>query len=295
MPAAFGYTVAAEDAVRFVRAVLRSPIRNIDTANGYSDGESERRIGAAVAAEGGLPPDVVVMTKVDARDGDYSGRRVRASVEESRRRLGLDTLPLVHLHDPEFHDWGALTARGGAVDALVALRDSGAVGSIGVAGGHTPTMARYLALGVFDVVLVHNRWTLVDRSAGDLIADAAARGVGVVNAAVFGGGLLAGRSGATGAPTYGYRPARPETLTAVMALRALCERWGTDLATAALQHSLADPRIATTVVGASRPERLDQLLDSAAAELPTEFWSEAAALAPAPEAWLDAQQEPPAP
>jgi len=291
MPENFGYEVAEADALALVEHALRSPVRFIDTANGYSGGRSEQRIGAGIAAAGGLPPDVVVATKVDPSGGDYSGDRVRASVEESRARLGADHLPLVHLHDPEFHDFAAMTAPGGAVDALVTLKESGRVGSIGLAGGHAPTMQRYLALGVFDAVLVHNRWTLVDRSAAELIAQADEAGVAVVNAAVYGGGLLA-RPEATDpgapAPMYGYRPASPAVLQAVRDLRALCARHGTDLPTAALQFSLREPRVASTVVGTSRPERLDQALAAAATPLPDDFWDEAAALVPPPHAWLDA-------
>ena len=270
MPENFGYEVAEADAVALVQAALQSPIRTIDTANGYSGGASERRIGAGISAAGGLPEDVVVITKVDPRDGDYSGARVRASVEESRERLGLDHLPLVHLHDPEFHPFEVMTAPGGAVDALVALRDSGVVGSIGLAGGHTPTMARYLSLDVFDVLLVHNRLTLVDHSADELVDEAAARGMGVTNAAVYGGGMLA-RQHDDGNCTYGYRPAHPETLTAVAAMREVCGRYGTDLATAALQHSLRDRRVHTTIVGMSRPERLGQVVRSSATELPDDL------------------------
>ncbi|WP_432571726.1 aldo/keto reductase [Kineococcus sp. SYSU DK005] len=302
MPENFGYEVAEDQAVALVRACLDSPVRTIDTANGYSAGRSEQRIGAGIAAHGGLPGDVVVVTKVDPRGGDYSGRRVRASVEESRRRLGLDRLPLVHLHDPEFHPWEVITAAGGAVEALADLRESGAVGSIGLAGGHAPTMARYLRLGVFDALLVHNRWTLVDRSAGELIEQAAAQGVGVVNAAVYGGGMLARQQdeqdqrdqhGAVrdgGArPTYGYRPAHPATVRAVARMREVCARYGTDLATAALQHSLRDRRIATTVVGISKPRRLEQVVRAAGADLPEAFWQELEELVPAREAWLDHQ------
>ena len=80
MPEAFGYAVSEDDAIDLVTAVLASPIRVIDTSNGYSDGESERRIGAGIARAGGLPDDFLVVTKVDARDGDYSGARVRESV-----------------------------------------------------------------------------------------------------------------------------------------------------------------------------------------------------------------------
>jgi D-threo-aldose 1-dehydrogenase len=293
MPGLFGYDVATEQAVQTVLALLDSEIRFIDTSNGYSDGESERRIGLALAAyrerHGQIPEGLVVATKVDPRDGDYSGDRVRRSVDESRERLGLDALPLVHLHDPENFPFEEIAKPGGAVDALVALRDAGEVGSIGLAGGPMPEMRRYLELGVFDVLLVHNRWTLVDRSAGPLIAAAAERGMGVLDAAVYGGGILAEQtpSDRPCATRYGYRPAPPETLAAVDGLRALCERYGTTLGTAALQFSLRDPRVASTIVGISRPERVAQTLDACRTPLPDDFWAEAEALVPPAQAWLD--------
>ncbi|MBC7292303.1 MAG: aldo/keto reductase [Actinotalea sp.] len=285
MPGLYGHEVTEDEGVATVRAVLDSPIRTIDTSNGYSDGQSERRIGRALAQAGGKPDDVVVVTKVDPRDGDYSGDRVRASVQESRERLGLDQLPLVHLHDPDHFPFEEIARAGGAVDALVALREAGEIGAVGLAGGRVQEMARYLDLGVFDVLLVHNRWTLLDRSAGDLLRQAEEAGLGLINAAVYGGGLLAG-GGAGG--MYGYRAAPPEVLGAAERMRAVCERHGTDLRTAALQFSLRDPRFATTVVGMGRPERVEQTVVAASADLPEELWPDLEELLPPARAWLDA-------
>jgi len=286
MPGLFGRDTPAEDGIATVLAALDSPIRFIDTSNGYSEGESERRIGEALARAGGLPDDVVLATKVDPQGSDYSGDRVRASVEESRGRLGLDHLPLVHLHDPEFHDFAELSAPGGAVDALVRLREEGKVGKIGLAGGRVQEIARYLDLGVFDVLLVHNRWTLLDRSAGPLIEEALRQGMGVLNAAVYGGGILASQDG--GPTTYGYRPAPPEVLDAVEQMRRVCAAYGTDIATAALQFSLRDERIASTVVGMSRPQRIAQTVDAATTAVPDAIWPELEALLPPAHVWLDA-------
>lgn len=284
MPALYGRQVDAQEGVATVRAVLDSDIRTLDTSNGYSDGESERRIGAGLAQAGGLPEGFVVITKVDPRDRDYSGDRVRASVAESRERLGLDRLPLVHLHDPENFTFEEITAPGGAVDALVGLKESGAVGAIGLAGGRVQEMARYLALDVFDALLVHNRWTLVDRSAGELLSQAWDRGLGLINAAVYGGGLLAD----SGRSTYGYRQAPEQVLAAVAAMREVCARYDVDLTTAALQHSLRDPRFTTTVVGMSRPERVAQTLAAARRPVDDELWAELEELLPLAEVWLDA-------
>lgn len=286
MPENFGYDVTENDAVAFVRAVLDSDIRTIDTSNGYSSGRSEQRIGRAIAEHGGLPEDVVVITKVDASGSDYSGERVRRSLAESRGRLGIAPLPIVHLHDPEFHDFAQLTGAGGAVAALIEARERGEIGHLGLAGGDVREMARYLELGVFEVVLVHNRWTLVDRSAGPLIERARQLGAAVVNAAVLGGGILV--DGAGHKTDYGYRPASPQTLAAIDAMRAVCRRWGTDLATAAIRFSTRDPSIDTTIVGLSKIGRIDPTIAAATIDLPLEFWNELEDLLPAAENWLDA-------
>ena len=288
MPALFGQETPAERGVATVLAALDSPIRFIDTSNGYSDGESERRIGDALRRVGSLPDGVVVETKVDADGADYSGDRVRRSVEESMQRLGLDRLPMVHLHDPEFHDFGYVTQPGGAVDALVALKEQGVVGAIGLAGGDVHEIARYLALGVFDVLLVHNRWTLVDRSAGPLIAEAHRQGMGVLNAAVYGGGILAHQDAAGSPTSYGYRPASQPLLDAVESMRAVCARYGADLPTAALRFSVRDDGFASTIVGMSRPERVPVTVAAAQAALPDDLFAELETLLPAPEHWLDA-------
>jgi D-threo-aldose 1-dehydrogenase len=286
MPALFGRDVPADEGVATVLAALDSPIRFIDTSNAYSDGESERRIGAALVEAGGVPEGVVIATKVDPAGRDYSADRVRASVEESRARLGVETLPLVHLHDPESFDFAEMSAPGGPVEALVQLKQDGVVGSIGLAGGRVQEIAKYLDLGVFDVLLVHNRWTLVDRSAGPLLDEAVRQGMGILNAAIYGGGILAFQAG--GPTTYGYRPAPPETLAAVEAMRRVCSDFHTDLGTAALQFSLRDRRIASTIVGMSRPGRVARTLDLASEPLPDAIWPALEALLPPPHAWVDA-------
>jgi D-threo-aldose 1-dehydrogenase len=286
MPDNFGYDVSEREAIDLVRAVLDSDIRTIDTSNGYSNGRSEERIGRGIAEYGRLPDDVVVITKVDPQGDDFSGDRVVRSLAESTERLGITPFPLVHLHDPEFHDFDELTKPGGAIDALVAARERGEIEHIGLAGGNVHEMARYLELGVFEVLLVHNRWTLVDRSAGPLIRRAAELGVATMNAAVLGGGILADSGGSL--TQYGYRPASPETLAAIRGMRELCRRWDTDLATAAIRFSTRDPAVSSTIVGISKVSRIETTIASATVDLPEEFWREMESLVPAPANWLDA-------
>ena len=284
----YGYAVDEDRAIATVLAAFDSPLTFVDTSNGYGeDGTAERRIGAAIRHVGGLPPDVVLATKVDPdpRTGDFSGDRVRASVEESMERLGIDRIALLHLHDPERITFEQGVAPGGPLEALVDLRDRGLVAHLGVAGGPVGLLQRYLDTGEFEVVLSHNRYTLLDRSAESLFRAAADRGLGVLNAAPYGGGMLS--RGPDVQEKYAYGMPDDRVRRAAAAMQAICERFGVPLAAAALQFSLRTEIIDSTVVGMSSPERIAQTLELAATAIPDELWSELEKHTPARELWLD--------
>jgi D-threo-aldose 1-dehydrogenase len=263
-------------------AMLASSFRQLDTANNYAAGESERLLGGAIARLGGLPADKVVFSKVDADPvtGVFDADRVRRSFDESRERLGLDVLPLLHFHDPYMLELSDAMAPGGPVEALIALRDEGAVGAIGIAAGRRALMEDYVRTDVFDAVLNHNRWTLVDRSADTLWNLATERRMAVFNAAPFGGGILAGST--TRGPKYAYTEASGELLGFIDRMQGLAAEWGIELAAAAVQFSMGDPRIHSTVVGMSSIARLESLPGLMTAEIPAGFWEAFRALGTPP-------------
>ena len=135
----------------------------------------------------------------------------------------------------------------------------------------------FLRTGIFDVVLTHNRFTLLDRSAEPLIAEAYAGGIGVLNAAVYGGGLLAkGPSARTGTATAKQVPrrlTRPELSKKPAAL------W-MPLRAAALQFSTKDLRISSTIVGTATPDHVDELVQLLETNVPEQIWSELEELVP---------------
>lgn len=274
-PAQYGYDVGTGEAIATLRAVLDSPFNFIDTSNEYGrGGDSERRIGQALTERGGLPPGFVLATKVDPLVGsvDFSGERVRRSVAESLDRLGLDRLQIVYFHDPEKISFAEGMADDGPVAALVKLRDEGVIAHLGVAGGPIDLMLQYFATDLFEVAISHNRYTLVDQSAEALIADAERRGIGFVNAAPFGGGMLV--KGPDRQPNYCYAPASEATLTRVREMERLCASRDVPLAAAALQFSLRESRIASTIVGMSEPGRLEQTIALAECLVPDDLWEE---------------------
>jgi D-threo-aldose 1-dehydrogenase len=230
----------------------------------------------------------VLATKADAdpATGDFSGERVRRSVAENLERLGLDRVPLMYLHDPEYHlTFAEAMAPGGPVRALAELRDQGMLGHLGVAGGPVGLMRDFIATGEFEVVLSHNRFTLIDRSAEALLDDACHRGVAFVNGAPYGGGILA--KGPDIQPRYACHTASDRVTNAVRAMQLACAAHGVPLAAAALQFSLREPRITSTVVGVSEAARIDQVTNLMSEPVPDELWAELDSLGVAAGSWLN--------
>ncbi len=272
MPEAFGYAVAEAQALATVHAVFSSPINFLDTAAAYGDGESERRIGLVLRELGGLPRDFVISTKADRslQTGEFSGDQIRRSVERSLRLLGLDRLQLVFLHDPEHTTFENVMGRGGPLDVLQRFKAQGVIEHLGVAGGPIKMLQRYIETKAFEVVVTHNRYTLLNRIAEPLIAEATRLGVAVLNAAPYGSGILA--KGPDAYPRYAYQDAAKALLERARRVVDLCRRYDVPLAAAALQFSLRDPRIVSTVVGVSRPERVAETGTLASYPIPDELW-----------------------
>jgi D-threo-aldose 1-dehydrogenase len=286
MPATFEYSVSQERAFDTLRAVFESPLNFLDTAASYGDGESERRIGEVLREIGGLPEGCVLATKADwdPRTRDFSGDQMRRSVERSSRLLGLDRLQLVYLHDPENLDeperepFEYMMAPGGPVEVLAGLKEEGVIEHLGIAGGPIDLLIRFVETDLFEAVITHNRYTLVNRTAEPLLDVAAGRGVAALNAAPYGSGILA--KGPDAYARYQYGEAPREMVENIREMEGACREFGVPLAAAALQFSLRDRRVVSTIVGMSRPKRVEQTLGLATHPIPDELWPTLDALAP---------------
>jgi D-threo-aldose 1-dehydrogenase len=274
MPETFAYEVPEERALATVRAFFAGPFNFLDTAASYGDGESERRIGSVLAEMGGLPPGFVLATKADRdlQTGIFTGAQMRRSVERSLRLLGLDQLQLVYLHDPEHISFEAAMRPGGPVEVLQHCKAEGLIAHLGIAGGPIDMMIRFVETGLFEAAISHNRYTLLNREAEPLWELCARRGVAALNAAPYGSGLLAKGPGAY--PRYMYNEASPDLLRRAGHMEEACKHYSLPLAAAALQFSLRDERIASTIVGITRPERLDETLMLAQQPVQDALWGE---------------------
>jgi D-threo-aldose 1-dehydrogenase len=292
--AAFGnlYTATTDAQARAtVAAAWAAGIRYFDTAPHYGVGLAETRLGAALRE---CPRDAfTVSTKVgrvlvddpsaptDA-DGfvetprrrrvlDYSADGVRRSLESSLERLGLDRIDIALVHDPDEH-WEQAAHE--AVPALVALRDQGVVGAIGVGMNQSAMLGRFVAETDVDCVLLAGRYTLLDRSGAALLDRCAERGVSVLAGGVYNSGLLADpRPGAH----FDYAPADADLLARAVRLKAICERHGVPLRAAAIAFAAAHPAVATVLVGARSPEEATDAAMMGAWDIPAALWPELAA------------------
>lgn len=272
MPEAFAYSVGEERALETLRAAFASPINFTDTAASYGDGESERRIGVVLRELGGLPAGAVLASKADrdSKTGDFSGEQMQRSMERSLRLLGLDKIQVMYIHDPEHTTFENVMGKGGPLEVLQRFQQQGLIEHIGMSGGPVDMLIRYIETGAFSCVETHNRYTLLNRSAEPLIELAAAHGIGVVNAAPYGSGMLA--KGPDAYARYAYQDAPPLLIERTRQLAAICAEYNVPLAAAALQFSLRDPRVTTTVVGMTRPERIAQTVELAQVAIPDEIW-----------------------
>jgi D-threo-aldose 1-dehydrogenase len=271
----------------------------LDTAPHYGLGLSEERLGRALAGRDrssyvlstkvgrrlrdlapGEEPEGQGFTDVPARARvwDFSADGIRATLEGSLTRLGVDAVDIVYLHDVEDH-LPEVYATG--FPALAALRDEGVVGAVGFGMNHSDVLARLVTDLDVDVVLCAGRWTLLDGAAhADLLPACEHRGTQVVVGGVYNSGLLADPR--PGAP-YDYAAAPPHLVDRALAIAAVCADFGVPLRAAALHYPFTHPSVVSALVGAASPEEARDNAALAARPVPPSLWAALAARSLLPE------------
>ena len=275
MPDTYGYSVSEEQARATLDAIFDGPANFLDTSRIYGFGRSEERIGQAIRARGGLPEGFVISTKID-RDTETNrldADRTRRSLEESLKALGLDKVQVLHLHDPEHTaDLDDVTRSGGAMDELFRIKEEGLADAVGLAMGRIDIMFPLLRAYPFDTLINHNRYTLLNRQADEMFDYAYQKGIAVFNAAPYASGVLA--KGSSAAPRITYQEADEAALAPVRQIEQICAAHQVPMGAVALQFSARDKRIASTLVGVSKPERVRQTLEWLETRIPEALWSD---------------------
>ena len=267
--------------VATVLRALELGINLIDTSAGYmGDSRSERIIGRALRAwreQGGDREEIVVSTKTGTRkwrDRDYTAEGTYRSVKISLELLSLDYLDLVLVHDPT--DLEPVLGPGGAWEALKSLKAQGLVRAIGLGVRDHAFHRRLIATGECDVVLTYRDYNLLYQTALEgVLKPAAAQDVGVLNGMTIMGGLLGGRNPRAVMEEKSDRaPYRSEDgeIQRAEALWTWATERGVDLLAMNLQFCMRQPRIASTLIGASTPRHVEADVAAAQAQIPETVW-----------------------
>ena len=274
------------DVEQIVQRALDAGINFFDTSPCYGDGLAETRLGKALR---GRRDEVLVGTKA-GRYGvdrfDFSPSRIRASLEESLRRLGTDYVDIFQLHDIEY-----VTLEPVLTDSyaeLVRLRDDGKCRFIGMTGYPTATLCRAIEHTDLDVVLCYAHNTLLDTCLQTTLLPVAAAGnVAVINAAAVALGLL------TNAGPRIEHPAGVEIRAASRRIVKACDSLGADVSFLANQFAIQRSACATTVIGTVKPAHLDAAVQAAHTPIDEELLAAVlnAARLPPQRCWLSGLPE----
>ena len=243
------------EAVAAVHTAVDSGMNFIDVSPYYGHYKAETVLGKALRE---LKRDKYYLsTKVGryGKDGvntwDYSARRATESVYESMERLGVDHIDLINVHDIEFADLHQVVDE--TLPALVALRDKGVVGHVGITDLQLENLQwviDHVAPGTVESILNFCHFTLNDDKLLDYLDYFEQRGIGVINASPLSMGLLSRR----GVPAW--HPAPKSLVDACRRAVEYCDAKGYPIEKLAMQYSLSEPRIATTLFSSANPENV---------------------------------------
>jgi D-threo-aldose 1-dehydrogenase len=258
-----------------------------DTAPSYGNGSAERRLGEALKSV--KRSTFVVSTKVGMDVPfetfppnwrlafDYSYDAVMRTYEASLRRLGMDRIDIVLIHDigsrmqKERHPEVFRTAMDDAYRALRELKDAGAIMAIGIGVNEWQVLEQAAAVAEFDLFLLAGRYTLLEQTALDtFLPMCERRKISVFVGGPFNSGILA--KGPTPGVWYNYAAAPEHILERVRRIQSICESFGVPLSTAALRFPGAHPAVATVIFGPRSADEVQNNLEQFATPIDPGLW-----------------------
>ena len=279
-------SVTESDGQELIDTAIAAGVTYFDTAPHYGKGIAEKRLGRyqakyprgswVLSSKVGrlLVPTVQEDDSffLDAdnsveRLNDYSESGIRRSFEDTLGRMGLDSIDIVYIHDPDDYPDEAINQ---AYPALEKLRSEGLIKSIGIGMNFNEIPTRMINETDIDVVMNAGRYTLLDQSAAEhLFPMAARKGVSIVSVGVFNSGVLANPSPDS---HYFYEPAPAYIVARALELQSELQKFDVTLQQAALQFPLRQEVVKCVVVGCRSSESLLENITNFDLSIPDEAW-----------------------
>jgi len=245
--------ISEREGIRTVHTALDLGINYIDVSPYYGMTVAETVLGKALKS---VPRDKYLLsTKAgrygsDFTDFDFSAKRIRSSLNESFKRLGVDYVDVLYLHDIEFGSLEQVFSE--SLPCLQALKKEGKIRHFGVTGYPIKIFAETINKFDIDCILSYCRFGLHDTSLASLMPALDKAGVGIINASPTGMGLLTQR----GAPDW--HPGSESLLKASAKAVELCNGEGVDITEVALQFAINHPSVVSTLVGTANPLNIEK-------------------------------------
>lgn len=257
---------------RAVHFAIEQGVNYFDVAPYYGRTLAETRLGAALK---GRRDKVIVSTKCgryDVDGFDFSAARIRASIDESLRRLQTNYLDIFLAHDIEFVEARQVVEE--AIPAMRALQKEGKARATGITGLQLNMLREVAAEAPVDVALSYCRYNLLITDMDDVLTPFVKdQGMGLINASPLHMGILT----AGGPPPW--HPASGEVKEMGRRVVQLCAERGVRASDVALQFCLQHPYVAATLVGMSTVEQVRQNVEAANAQADPALIAEIRALA----------------
>jgi D-threo-aldose 1-dehydrogenase len=265
-------SISEAQAVECIQVAYARGIRFFDTAPSYGMGEAERRLGIGLK---GLPRDTfIVATKVGYTCDsagihyDYSREGVLRSLDASLKKLHLDHVDILHIHDPDHHIHQVLKE---TFPVLAELREQGVIGKISAGMNQWQVPLQLAQEAEFDLFMIAGRYTLLEQGALPLLDYCAAHKIDILAAAIYNSGILA-----TGVhhphARYNHAPVPAEIRARTAAIQTICDTFGVSLHAAATQFPLAHAAVRSAVVGFQTTQEIEQCLNALQVSIPAAFW-----------------------
>lgn len=257
--------IKESEAIEAVHVAVDGGMNFIDVSPYYGHYKAETVLGKALRE---IPRDKYLLsTKVGryGKDGvntwDYSAKRATESVYESMERLGIDHIDLINVHDIEFQaalPGGLQKVVDETLPALVELREKGIVSHVGITDLQLENLKwviDHAPAGTVESILNFCHYCLCDDKLADYLDYFEERGIGVINASPLSMGLLSER----GVPDW--HPAPKPLAEACQKAMQHCKAKGTPIEKLAIQYSVSNPRVTTTLFSSANPANVKRNLE----------------------------------
>ena len=251
-----------KESIEAVEAAIEGGINFIDVSPYYGHYKAETVLGKALR---NIPRDMYLLSTKVGRYGkngvntwDYSARRVTDSVYESMERLGIEFIDLINVHDIEFQanlPGGLLKVVDETLPALVELKEKGVVGHVGITDLQLENLkwvVEHCQPGMVESILNFCHYTLNDDALLDYLDFFEQRGIGIINASPLAMGLLSQR----GVPAW--HPAPQPLVEACHRAAEYCSQKGYPIEKLAVQFSVSNERIVSTLFSSANPANVRQ-------------------------------------